>query len=56
MKNDDKVALSPQEAADRLGVSKVFVYELLRDGSLRSKKVRGRRLIPATALSELLDE
>lgn len=41
-----RLALSPTEAAEALGVSRSEIYRLMAEGSIRSKKVGRRRLIP----------
>jgi excisionase family DNA binding protein len=38
------------EVADRLRVGKRTVERLIAEGELESSKIRGRRLIPASAL------
>ena len=47
-------AMSINEAAAFLSLSRRTVYDLLGSGELPSAKVRGRRLIPRVALSNLL--
>ena len=47
-------ASSIADAARFLSLSRRTVYELMSDGQLPSKKLRGRRLIPRAALIELL--
>lgn len=51
-----RLAYSPQEAADALGVHRSTIYERLNDGTLRSVHVGSRRLIPASELRRLLGE
>jgi excisionase family DNA binding protein len=51
-----RAAYSPDETAALLGCSRGFVYQLMKHGKLRSLKVSGRRLIPANAVSEMLDQ
>ncbi len=46
--------LDVRSAAEILGVSRTTTYQLIASGELRSLKVRGRRLIPASAVSSLL--
>jgi excisionase family DNA binding protein len=50
------LAYSPQEAADALGCSRGFIYSLMDAGQLHSIKLGGRRLIPASVISEMLAE
>ena len=47
-------AISVEGAASFLSVSRRTIYELMADGLLPSKKLRGRRLISRTALGALL--
>ena len=47
-------ATSISDAASFLSLSRRTVYELMSEGSLPSKKLRGRRLIPRAALLDLL--
>jgi len=51
----DRLAYSPLEAAQMLGLSRARLYQLLDDGSLPSLKLGRRRLIRREALVELLD-
>lgn len=41
----ERLAYSPDEAAEALGISRHLVYDLLRTGQLRSRKAGNRRLI-----------
>lgn len=52
----ERRAVSPGEAAGLLGIGYGSVFKLLRSKKLRSRLVGRRRLIPATALTELLGE
>jgi excisionase family DNA binding protein len=52
----DRLAFGCQEAADTIGVSRQYIYNLMRRGQLRTVKVGRRRLIPRSALLELLGE
>ena len=49
-----KGAVSVQGAADFLSLSRRTIYEMMSDGELPSRKLRGRRLLPRTALINLL--
>ena len=49
-------AYSPAEVAAVTGFSLSFIYELIKSGALRSRKVAGRRIVTAEALDELLGE
>jgi excisionase family DNA binding protein len=50
-----RVAYSPTEAALVTGLSRNTIYELIGSGQLRSVKVGGRRLIPASAILALVE-
>jgi excisionase family DNA binding protein len=50
-----RVAYSPTEAALVMGLSRNTIYELIGSGRLRSVKVGGRRLIPASAIMSLVE-
>ena len=43
-----------ETAAQALNISRSNTYSLIRDGSLRSIKVKGRRLVPEAALVEFI--
>lgn len=49
-----RLAYRPREAAKALGCSHQLVYDMLRDGRLRSIVVGRARLIPADSLAALL--
>jgi len=46
--------LRVEEAAQALGIGRSLVYDLIRSGRLRSFKVGSRRLIPASAIDEVI--
>ncbi|MFY1652481.1 excisionase family DNA-binding protein [Solwaraspora sp. WMMB762] len=48
--------LRVEEAARELGIGRSLVYDLIRSGRLRSFKVGSRRLIPAAAIDEAIDQ
>ena len=50
----DRLAYSPEEAAELLGVSKELVHDLLRTGQLGSVKAGRRRLISKHHLEAFL--
>ncbi len=52
----DRQAYRVKEVVKLIGLSRVKVFQLLRDGRLRSIKVDASRLIPASALSEFLEQ
>jgi excisionase family DNA binding protein len=49
-----KLAYSVEEAREALGIGRATIYELINSGRLHSIKVGARRIIPASALAELL--
>lgn len=51
----EKLLLSPEEAAEVLGVARSTVYDLIRMRVLTSVKIGRRRLVPVTACRELVD-
>lgn len=50
-----RLAYSPTELANALGVTRVHIQNLIRRGELRSVKLGKNRLIPAAVVAELLD-
>jgi excisionase family DNA binding protein len=50
----DRLAYSPDEAAELLGISRELVHDLLRTGQLGSVKAGRRRLIGRHHLEEFL--
>ncbi len=52
---DVDALLSIPEAASLLGVGRTTAYHLISSGELRSVKVRGRRLVPSSALAQVGD-
>ena len=50
----EQLLLRPTEAAQRLGIGRTKVYELMRSGQLRSVKVGGARRVSATALVDFV--
>ena len=48
--------ISPAEFARRASLGRSSTYLGITDGSIRSVRVRGRRLIPATELVRLVEE
>ena len=51
----ERLAYSPAEAAEVLGISRARLYLLLEDGTIPSVKLGRRRLIRREALVGLLD-
>ena len=54
MTTGEQLLLRPTEAAQRLGIGRTKVYELMRSGQLRSVKVGGARRVSATALVDFV--
>jgi len=51
----EKLAYRPNEAARVTGLGRDMIFRAIREGSLKSLKVGGARLITARALKEFLD-
>jgi excisionase family DNA binding protein len=51
-----QLLLRPVEAAQRLGIGRTKVYELMASGQLRSVKIGAARRVSATALAEFVAE
>ena len=51
-----RLAYSVSEAAEQIDVSRSFVYKLIRQGTLPSVELDGRRLIRHEALVALLED
>ena len=49
-------AYRPAEAAERLGVSRMTIYNLINRGVIRSVKIGSARLIPASELHRILGD
>jgi excisionase family DNA binding protein len=47
-----KLLLTPEEAADALGVGRTTVYELLRTGAITSVRIGSSRRIPTSSVQE----
>ena len=52
----ERVAITAQLAADFTGISRTRIYELLADGTIEGRIVRGRRLVLVSSLLKLLGE
>jgi excisionase family DNA binding protein len=50
-----RILLTPEEAAQSLGISRTLVYDLLRSGRLGSVRIGTCRRIPIDALSDFVD-
>lgn len=51
---DPTIAVSPAEAARRMGIGRTILYELISAGSLKSIKIGSRRLIAVKAIEDCL--
>ncbi len=51
----EKILLTPEEAAEVLGIGKCTVYDLIRMQLLRSVKIGRSRRIPVEACREMVD-
>lgn len=52
----DPDAYQVQAATRRLGISRTTLYQLMAAGKLRSVKIAGRRVIPASEVRRLVAE
>jgi excisionase family DNA binding protein len=50
----ERLLFRPEEAAQRLGIGRTKVYELMARGELRSVKIGAARRISATALADFV--
>ena len=48
--------LTPEEAAQALGIGRTLVYELIGSGRLRSVRIGACRRVPVTAVDEFVAE
>ncbi|WP_323101169.1 helix-turn-helix domain-containing protein [Intrasporangium sp. YIM S08009] len=51
----EKLLLSPEEAAEILGVTRSTIYDLMRMRILASIKIGRRRLVPVEACKEMVE-
>lgn len=52
---EDRIAISVEEAAHMVGLSRAAFYPLVMAGDVPSVKVGSRRLVPVEALREWMD-
>jgi excisionase family DNA binding protein len=52
---DERLALSVEDAAGLLGISRTLAYEAIARGELPSVRLGKRIVVPRRALDELLD-
>ena len=50
------IAISVREAAQRLGLGRTKIYELMQSGELQSRTVGRRRLISMASVAAMLDQ
>ena len=50
----EPILLTPTEAARVLGIGRSKLYELMREGSIRSIRIGTCRRVPTTALDEFV--
>jgi excisionase family DNA binding protein len=53
---DGQLAYSVEDAADKLGIGRTTAFAEMRSGRLRSFRVNKRRLVPASALVEYIED
>ncbi|MFP5346124.1 MAG: helix-turn-helix domain-containing protein [Actinomycetes bacterium] len=51
----EKLLLSPEEAAEVLGVTRSTIYDLMRTRILASVKIGRRRLVPVKACRDMVE-
>ena len=52
--NDERLVYTVTQAAEMLGISRAFAYELVARGDLPVIRLGRRRLVPKVALAELV--
>lgn len=51
-----RLLLTPEQAAQALGIGRSFVYELLRSGQLESVRIGTCRRVPEAALHDFVEQ
>lgn len=51
----ERIGLTVEEAAEVLGISRAFAYELVAEGTLPCLRLRRRIVVPRAALVRMLD-
>jgi excisionase family DNA binding protein len=51
----DRLLLTAEQAADRLGISRTTMYHLLQQGHVRSIKINRCRRVPVRALDQYVE-
>lgn len=54
--HETRLALRVNDACVALGVSRSTLYQLISDGKIRTAMIAGRRVIPMSELTRLLNE
>ena len=54
--SEERYCMTVPEAARKLGISRNFGYQLVREGKLPSRRFGKRILIPKVALEKMLEE
>lgn len=52
----ERLAYSPTEATQLIGVSEQWIYDRINAGEIRTVKCHGRRLVPRSALLAFLGD
>jgi excisionase family DNA binding protein len=52
---NDKMLLTIQEAAHRIGLGRTFTYDLIRRGELRSLKIGGARRVAVADIEDFVE-
>lgn len=53
--SDVRLVLTVEEAAERLGIGRTFMYALVKSGAVESVRIGRLRRVPADALSEFVE-
>ena len=48
--------LSVEQTAERMGIGRTLVFDLIKDGELRSLKIGRRRIVTTQAIDEFLEQ
>ena len=52
---DDRLAVSIRETGRLIGVGRTSVYTLIKDGDIKSVKIRNRHLVIRASINELIE-
>ena len=53
--DENKILLTVPQAADRLGVGRSFLYEMIRRGEVQSIRLGRARRVPVSALERFVE-